>query len=132
MRICATAVPRGLASNKSIVDAQPLIGSANMMDGILAEITFCRKSLSLRRVRSLRKVLIFLEIPSKKLYRLTNQIKPLSGGFPQYCHELRDRSSSTTSKGCFISRKCNSSSQIVDLNLKRDRSASSPPVAMFC
>lgn len=52
MRICATAVLLGIASSKSIVDAQPLIESANMMDGILAEITFCRKSLLLRRVRS--------------------------------------------------------------------------------
>ena len=58
MRICTIAVPRVLASSKSIVDAQPLIESANMMDGILVENIFCRKSLSVWRVRSLRKVLM--------------------------------------------------------------------------
>ena len=68
MRIYTTAVPRVLASSKSIADAQPLIESANM-DGILAEITFCRKSLSLRRVRSLRKVLMTLRFFRKSLTR---------------------------------------------------------------
>jgi hypothetical protein len=78
MRICATAVPLVLASSKSIVDAQPLIESANTMEGILAEITFCRKNLSLRRVRgqkSLDNFTIFPEISSKKLYRLADQNK---------------------------------------------------------
>ena len=69
MRIYTTAVPRVLASSKPIADAQSLIESANMMDGILAEITFCRKSLSLRRVRSLRKVLMTLRFFRKSLTR---------------------------------------------------------------
>ena len=83
MRICTTAVPLVLASTKSIVDAQPLIESANMMDGILAEITFCRKNLSLQRVRgqkSLDDFTIFPEISSRKLYRLVDQNKASEWG----------------------------------------------------
>ena len=83
MRICATAVPLVLASSKSIVDAQPFIESANMMDGILAEITFCRKNLSLQRVRSQKSLgdfTIFPEISSKKLYRLADRNKAFEWG----------------------------------------------------
>ena len=39
--------------------------------------------------KSLDDLTIFPKILSKKLYRLAGQIKPLSVGLPQYCHELR-------------------------------------------